>query len=39
MVNVQDPPGHSKRVHKDLLAIGGVYADLYADWAAGTKTI
>jgi ATP-binding cassette, subfamily B, bacterial len=25
--------------HTDLLAIDGVYADLYADWAAGTKSV
>jgi ATP-binding cassette subfamily B protein len=25
--------------HTDLLAAGGVYADLYADWSAGTKTV
>jgi len=25
--------------HRDLLARGGVYAALYADWAAGTKTV
>ena len=25
--------------HNDLLAAGGVYADLYADWSAGTKTV
>jgi putative ABC transport system ATP-binding protein len=25
--------------HSDLLAAGGVYADLYADWSAGTKTV
>jgi putative ABC transport system ATP-binding protein len=25
--------------HKTLLTRGGVYADLYADWAAGTKTV
>jgi putative ABC transport system ATP-binding protein len=25
--------------HRKLLALGGVYADLYADWATGTKTI
>ncbi len=25
--------------HRDLLAGGGVYAALYADWAAGTKTV
>jgi putative ABC transport system ATP-binding protein len=25
--------------HRDLLAMGGVYAALYADWAAGTKTV
>jgi putative ABC transport system ATP-binding protein len=25
--------------HRDLLARGGVYADLYTDWAAGTKTV
>jgi putative ABC transport system ATP-binding protein len=25
--------------HRDLLSRGGVYAALYADWAAGTKTI
>lgn len=25
--------------HRDLLSRGGVYAALYADWAAGTKTV
>jgi putative ABC transport system ATP-binding protein len=25
--------------HRDLLGRGGVYAALYADWAAGTKTV
>jgi len=25
--------------HRDLLAMDGVYAALYADWATGTKTI
>lgn len=25
--------------HRDLLANGGVYADLYSDWTTGTKTI
>ena len=25
--------------HNDLLAAGGVYAELYADWSAGTKTV
>jgi putative ABC transport system ATP-binding protein len=25
--------------HSDLLAAGGVYADLFADWSAGTKTV
>jgi putative ABC transport system ATP-binding protein len=25
--------------HRDLLLRGGVYADLYADWAAGTKAV
>jgi ATP-binding cassette, subfamily B, bacterial len=25
--------------HRDLLAKGGVYADLYSDWTTGTKTI
>lgn len=25
--------------HRDLVEEGGVYADLYADWAAGTKTV
>ncbi len=25
--------------HRDLLARGGVYANLYADWAAGTKAV
>jgi putative ABC transport system ATP-binding protein len=25
--------------HRDLLARGGVYAGLYADWAAGTKAV
>lgn len=25
--------------HTTLLAVGGVYADLYADWAAGTKSV
>lgn len=25
--------------HKDLLGRGGVYADLYADWSAGTRTV
>ncbi|HLV89474.1 MAG TPA: ATP-binding cassette domain-containing protein, partial [Acidimicrobiia bacterium] len=25
--------------HGDLVAAGGVYSELYADWAAGTKTV
>jgi putative ABC transport system ATP-binding protein len=25
--------------HRELLARGGVYADLYADWASGTKAV
>ena len=25
--------------HSDLVAAGGVYSELYADWAAGTKTV
>ena len=25
--------------HRDLLAAGGVYASLYADWSAGTKSV
>ena len=25
--------------HEDLLALGGVYADLHADWAAGTSGV
>lgn len=25
--------------HRTLLALGGVYADLHADWAAGTKSV
>ena len=25
--------------HSDLLAAGGVYADLFVDWSAGTKTV
>lgn len=25
--------------HRDLLALGGVYAGLHADWAAGTKSV
>ncbi|MEX1038683.1 MAG: ABC transporter ATP-binding protein [Acidimicrobiia bacterium] len=25
--------------HRDLLAAGGVYADLFADWSAGTKSV
>jgi putative ABC transport system ATP-binding protein len=25
--------------HRDLMAQGGVYASLYHDWAAGTKTV
>ncbi|HEX6947626.1 MAG TPA: ABC transporter ATP-binding protein [Acidimicrobiia bacterium] len=25
--------------HRDLVTAGGVYAELYADWAAGTKTV
>jgi putative ABC transport system ATP-binding protein len=25
--------------HRDLLAAGGVYSDLYADWSSGTKSV
>jgi putative ABC transport system ATP-binding protein len=25
--------------HRDLLASGGVYANLYADWSTGTKSV
>jgi ABC-type multidrug transport system fused ATPase/permease subunit len=25
--------------HKELIGVGGVYADLYADWTAGTKSV
>jgi ABC-type multidrug transport system fused ATPase/permease subunit len=28
-----------KGTHRELIAAGGVYAGLYADWAAGTTVV